>query len=143
MMRVVMTGANCLLGWTTLVRMRALTDHEVMPVDVANWDSLGELVGAADPVIPCVGFNRASDRQLEDGNAEPARGLARAAKRAPGKQASCGPARSRRARECRPARARSRPPRSFLVRSAKGSPFSGVVSPNSFGEHGRRVKEWK
>jgi len=43
MMRVVMTGADCLLGWTTLVRMRALTDHAVMHVDVANWDSVGTI----------------------------------------------------------------------------------------------------
>ena len=38
-----MTGADCFLGWHTRVRMRALTDHEVMPVDVAHWDSVGTI----------------------------------------------------------------------------------------------------
>ena len=42
-MRVVMTGADGFLGWHTRVRMRALTDHEVISVDMATWDSVGTI----------------------------------------------------------------------------------------------------
>ena len=83
-MRVVMTGADGFLGWHTRVRMRALTDHEVMPVDVANWDTLTEFVGSADAVIHFARINRAPDPEVEDGNAQLARDLADAVTRAPG-----------------------------------------------------------
>ena len=83
-MRVVMTGAHGFLGWHTRVRLRALTDHEVVPVDLANWDSLRELVGSADAVLHFAGINRASDREVEDGNAGLARELADAVRAAPG-----------------------------------------------------------
>ena len=43
MMRVVMTDADGFLGWHTRVRMRALTDHEVVSVDMATWDSVGNI----------------------------------------------------------------------------------------------------
>ena len=42
-MRVVMTGADGFLGWHTRVRIRALTDHEAIPVDMANWDCVGNI----------------------------------------------------------------------------------------------------
>ena len=37
-MRVVVTGADGFLGWHTRVRLRALTDHEVVPVGVAGGE---------------------------------------------------------------------------------------------------------
>jgi UDP-2-acetamido-2,6-beta-L-arabino-hexul-4-ose reductase len=85
-MRVVMTGADGFLGWHTRVRMRALTDHNVISVDVGNWDCLTELVDSADAVIHFAGINRASDRDVVDGNAHLARNLDDAVRRAPGAQ---------------------------------------------------------
>ena len=83
-MRVVMTGADGFLGWDTRVRMRAHTDHDVLRVDVANWGYLTERVGSADDVIHFAGINRASDREVEDGNAHLARDLADSVSRALG-----------------------------------------------------------
>jgi len=51
-MLVVMTGADGFLGWHTRVRMRALTDHEAISVDMATWDSVGNI--AEEPSL--IGF---------------------------------------------------------------------------------------
>ena len=64
-MRIVMTGADGFLGWHTRVRLRALTGHEVIPVDLANWADLPDLVGSADAVLHFAGINRASEREVD------------------------------------------------------------------------------
>ena len=137
-MRVVMTGADGFLGWHTRVRIRALTDHEAIPVDVANWDSLRELVGSADAVLHFAGINRASDREVEDGNADLARELADAVRSAPGSPAIVY-ANTIQAGSGTPYGTGKALASTILgeVASAKGSPFADVLLPNLFGEHGR------
>jgi len=137
-MRVVITGAHGFLGWHTRVRMRALTDHEVIPVDVANWDRLGELVGTADAVIHFAGINRGPDREVEQGNAHLARGLADAIGRSNGAP-SVVYANTIQAGNGTPY-GTGKAMASTILREAaiaKGSPYADVVLPNVFGEHGR------
>lgn len=137
-MRVVMTGAEGFLGWHTRVRLRALTDHDVTPVDVANWDSLGELVGSAEAVIHFAGINRASDREVEKGNAQLARDLADAVRRAPGAPAIVY-ANTIQAGNGTPYGNGKGLAADILgsVAAEMGSPFADVILPNLFGEHGR------
>jgi UDP-2-acetamido-2,6-beta-L-arabino-hexul-4-ose reductase len=54
-MRILLTGAAGFLGWHTRVRLRALTDHEVVPVTRADWSGLAELMQGADAVIHVAG----------------------------------------------------------------------------------------
>jgi UDP-2-acetamido-2,6-beta-L-arabino-hexul-4-ose reductase len=137
-MRVVMTGAEGFLGWHTRVRLRALTDHEVIPVDVANWDQLAELVNSADAVIHFAGINRGPDEEVEKGNVRLARELSDAVNRArvtpaivyantiqAGNGTAYGTGKAMAS--------------TILgeVAAAKGAPFADVVLPNLFGEHGR------
>lgn len=137
-MRVVMTGADGFLGWHTRVRMRALTDHEVIPVDVANWDRLRELVGSADAVIHFAGINRALDREVEEGNARLASRLADAVNRAPGAP-SIVYANTIQAGNGTPYGTGKAMASTILGEAAasKGASFADVVLPNLFGEHGR------
>jgi len=60
MMRVVTTGADGFLGWHRSAYAGAQRPR-VIPVDLAKWDSLGELVGSADAVLHFVGINSASE----------------------------------------------------------------------------------
>lgn len=137
-MRVLVTGANGFLGWHTRVRLRALTDHEVVGVDVADWDRLDELVASADAVLHFAGVNRASDREVEEGNAQLARDLADAVTRAPVAPAIVY-ANTIQAGNGTPYGTGKALAATILreVASAKGSPFTDVVLPNLFGEHGR------
>jgi len=137
-MRVVVTGADGFLGWHTRVRLRALTDHEVIGVDVDNWDSLPELVDGADAVLHFAGVNRASDREVKEGNAQLARDLAGAVNAASGTPAIVY-ANTIQAGNGTPYGTGKALASSILseAASAKGSPFSDVVLPNLFGEHGR------
>lgn len=137
-MRVVVTGAEGFLGWHTRVRMRALTDHEVIPVDLANWNRLGELVASADAVMHFAGINRAPDREVEEGNAQLARELADAVNRAPGAPAIVY-ANTIQAGNGTPYGTGKALASTILgeAAAAKGSSFADVVLPNLFGEHGR------
>ncbi len=137
-MRVVMTGADGFLGWHTRVRLRALTHHEVIGVDVANWDRLGELVGSADAVIHFAGINRAPAHEVEEGNARLARELADAVNRAPVAPAIVY-ANTIQAGNGTPYGTGKAMASAILAEAAgaKGSPFADVVLPNLFGEHGR------
>lgn len=137
-MRLVMTGAEGFLGWHTRVRLQALTDHDVIPVDVGNWDRLPELVAGADAVLHFAGINRASDQEVEEGNAQLARDLAAAVSRAPGAPAIVY-ANTIQAGNDTPY-GRGKELASTILgeaASAKGAPFADVVLPNLFGEHGR------
>lgn len=137
-MRVLVTGAYGFLGWHTRVRLRALTDHEVIPVGARNWGALPELVGSADAVIHLAGVNRASDREVEEGNVRLARDLADAVERTPGAPAIAY-ANTIQAGNGTPYGTGKAQASAILgaAATAKGSPFVDVVLPNLFGEHGR------
>lgn len=137
-MRVVVTGADGFLGWHTRVRLKALTNHEVIPVDIAEWHSLPELVAKADAVLHFAGINRGPDREVEEGNAQFAVDLADAVRRSRarptiayantiqvGNGTPYGNGKGRAA--------------STLAKVAEemGLAFADVVLPNLFGEHGR------
>lgn len=77
-MRIVLTGAAGFLGWHTRLRLRALTDHEVVPVARKQWADLADVLRSADAVIHIAGINRGDDGAVQEGNAELARELASA-----------------------------------------------------------------
>lgn len=137
-MRVVVTGADGFLGWHTRVRLRALTQHELIPVDVANWGRLGELVRSADAVMHFAGINRGLDREVEQGNVRLARDLADAVSQAPGAPAIVY-ANTIQAGNGTPYGTGKAKASAILgdAAAASGSPFADVVLPNLFGEHGR------
>lgn len=137
-MRVVMTGAEGFLGWHTRVRLRALTDQEVIPVDVGNWSELGAQVATADAVLHFAGVNRASDQEVEEGNVRLAQDLADAVERAPGAPTIVY-ANTIQAGNGTPYGTGKAAASGILAAAAaaKGAAFSDVVLPNLFGEHGR------
>jgi len=118
--------------------MRALTAHEVIPVDLANADDLPSLIADVDAVIHFAGVNRGSDREVEDGNVNLACGLAEAVRRVDGapaivyantiQQGNGTPYGTGKARAAE-----------LLAEAAdaQGSAFCDVILPNIFGEHGR------
>lgn len=137
-MRVVVTGADGFLGWHTLVRLRAMTEHHVIPVDVRNWHELSELVATADAVLHFAGVNRASDQEVEEGNAQLARDLADAVHRAPGAPTIVY-ANTIQAGNGTPYGTGKAQAATILreAAAARGVAFADVVLPNLFGEHGR------
>lgn len=66
-MKVLLTGAGGFVGWHTRARLRALTDHVVIPVDRAGWAELPDLIVDADAVIHVAGVNRLTAAQVEQG----------------------------------------------------------------------------
>lgn len=82
-MKVLLTGAHGFLGWHTHTRLRALTSHEVMPVGRDEMARIDELLAGADAVIHIAGVNRGSEDEVETGNIELARALARPLEAAP------------------------------------------------------------
>lgn len=77
-MKVVVTGATGFLGWHTRVRLRAGTEHEVIPVDRDAWDHLNAALRDADAVIHVAGVNRGADVDVERGNVDLATDVATA-----------------------------------------------------------------
>lgn len=77
-MRIVLTGAAGFLGWHTRLRLRALADHEVVPVAREQWADLADVLKSADAVIHIAGINRGDDAAVQEGNANLARDLANA-----------------------------------------------------------------
>lgn len=77
-MKVVLTGSGGFLGWHTRVRLRALTDHEVVPVPRAEWSALPELIEGVDAVIHLAGVNRGTPRDVQGDNIALAEALASA-----------------------------------------------------------------
>lgn len=75
-MRVVVTGAAGFLGWHTRVRLKALTDHIVVPVDRLGWSGLLEHAAGADAVIHVAGVNRGESESVESENIRLAEELA-------------------------------------------------------------------
>lgn len=137
-MRILLTGAAGFLGWHTRARLRALTDHEVTPLDREDWPQLAALVRGADAVIHLAGVNRGSERAVEQGNVVLADQLAQAVRDRPGglrvvfansTQAGNGTAYGTGKAQASSVLARA-------VTSAGGT-YADVVLPNLFGEHGR------
>lgn len=137
-MRVLMTGADGFLGWHTRARLRARTDHELIPVDMKDWANLPALVSSADTVIHFAGINRASAREVEDGNAQLANDVAEAVRRSPQAPAIVY-ANTIQAGNGTPYGNGKWLAASILggVAEERDSPFADVVLPNLFGEHGR------
>lgn len=75
-MRVVVTGAAGFLGWHTRVRLRAASDHTVVPVDRRAWKDLPRLAVGADAVIHIAGVNRGEPEMVEKQNVRLAEELA-------------------------------------------------------------------
>lgn len=137
-MRVVLTGAGGFLGWHTRLRLAALTDHEVVPVDRTSWSGLTEAVAGADAVIHIAGINRADDDTVRQGNEDLARDVAAAA------SASGRPVRVVYANSIQDGNGTAYGlgkgnAREVLAASAEatGGSLVDVRLPNLFGEHGR------
>lgn len=65
-MKVVLTGAAGFRGWHTRLRLRALTDHEVVPVTRQSWAPVSG--PTTDAVIHVAGANRGDDAEVDEGN---------------------------------------------------------------------------
>lgn len=138
-MRIAVTGAHGFLGWHLRCRLRAFTDHDVIPVTRAEWPELATTVSNVDAVLHVAGINRADDgAAIEHGNAQLARDLADAIAVAPrppavvfansvqaGNDSPYGAGKALSAEILRTACVRA------------GSAFTNILLPNLFGEHGR------
>lgn len=137
-MKIVVTGGTGFLGWHLRARLHALTDHDVVAVDVRNWHLLGHLARDADVVIHLAGVNRGDDREVEQGNARLATDLAKAisAAETPSRIVY---ANSIQAGNNTPYGRGKEQAAQILTDAAKrsGSPLVNVLLPNLFGEHGR------
>ncbi len=67
-MKIILTGAAGFLGWHARVRLRALTNHDVVAVTRENWADLVDLAHGVDAVIHVAGVNRATPAEVEQGN---------------------------------------------------------------------------
>lgn len=137
-MKVVVTGASGFLGWHTRARLRALTHHDVVSASRANWAQLPDLISGADAIIHIAGVNRAAPDEVRHGNIALAQDVAVAVRctgarpriifansRQAGNDSAYGEGKSSAARLLR------------QVAATTGAPFSNVLLPNLFGEHGR------
>jgi UDP-2-acetamido-2,6-beta-L-arabino-hexul-4-ose reductase len=136
--KVLLTGAAGFLGWHTRARLRALTNHHVMPVNRGNWSDLPRLAIGAEAVLHLAGINRAEPAVVEQGNVDLALDLASAVRR-------CGAspvvifANSIHADSDTPYGAGKRQAASLLEAAARdvGGRYVDVRLPNLFGEHGQ------
>ncbi|GAA2096334.1 NAD-dependent epimerase/dehydratase family protein [Microlunatus panaciterrae] len=137
-MKVLLTGAGGFLGWHTRVRLRALTEHEVVAVDRDSWSQLPELVKDVDAVIHIAGVNRATPEEVEQGNVQLARDVA-AAVLAAGGSPTVVFANSIQSGNDTPYGAGKSAASDLLAATARqtGSIYVDVRLPNLFGEHGR------
>lgn len=71
-MKVLVTGSDGFIGKNLVVRLRELTDYQVVGFDRGDsLDDLAERVGYADAVVHLAGVNRPKDiREFEEGNAD-------------------------------------------------------------------------
>jgi UDP-2-acetamido-2,6-beta-L-arabino-hexul-4-ose reductase len=138
--RVVVTGATGFIGWHARVRLRALGGFEVVPINHEDFagEALVHAVTDADVVIHLAGINRASDRELEDGNVAIAERLVEALKAA-GSTASVVFADSIHSASDTPYGRGKRHAGEALQAwgVASGAKITIARLPNLFGEHGR------
>ena len=137
-MRVLVTGAAGFLGWHTRVRLRALTQHEVVAVDRAEWADLRDHARGADAIVHIAGVNRGTDDEVERGNIELAHAVADAAV-ASGNAPRIVYANSVHAGNGSPYGTGKAAAAEILAAAAGdlGSHLVDVRLPNLFGEHGR------
>ncbi|MCU1431281.1 MAG: NAD-dependent epimerase/dehydratase [Actinotalea sp.] len=137
-MKVLLTGANGFLGWHTRLRLRALTEHEVVPVGRDEWPDLAALASGVDAVVHVAGVNRGDDASVEDGNRALAADLRSVLTRL-GRPVQTVYANSIQAGNGTPygtGKAAAAHELATLVRDVGGS-LVDVHLPNLFGEHGR------
>lgn len=137
-MRIVLTGAAGFLGWHTRTRLRALTDHEVVPVTRESWDQLPMLLHGADAVIHIAGVNRGEPDDVEAANVRLASELAHAVREA-GRPVRLVFANSIQAGNGTPYGTGKKRAGALLSEAAAavGGHFVDVLLPNIFGEHGK------
>lgn len=75
-MRILLTGSTGFLGWHTRVRLRTLTEHEVVMATRDNWSQLSTLATGCDAVIHVAGVNRGTPSEVNDGNVKLAEDVA-------------------------------------------------------------------
>lgn len=76
-MKLLVTGSNGFLGWHTRCRLRALTDHEVVPVGRGQLPAIADLARDADAILHLAGVNRAATgNEVERGNIDLAHAVA-------------------------------------------------------------------
>lgn len=133
-MKIILTGAHGFLGWHTRVRLRALTDHQVVAVGRDDLSQLISLVDDADAIIHVAGINRDTDDAVENGNIELARTIVAALG---GRQVRIVYANSVQALVDNPyGRGKAGAARVFIEAVGADSVVD-VRLPNLFGEHGR------
>lgn len=75
-MKILLTGAAGFLGWHTRVRLRSLTEHEIVLATRDNWSHLAELVAGCDAIIHIAGVNRGTPHEVNEGNLQLAEDIA-------------------------------------------------------------------
>ncbi len=137
-MKVVLTGSGGFLGWHTRVRLRALTDHDVVAVTRDNWADLVGLAHGADAVIHVAGVNRATPAEVEHGNIALAEAVAEAVAKA-GSSPRVVYANTIHAGNPNAYGAGKAAAADILEANAQatGGQFVDVRLPNLFGEHGQ------
>lgn len=137
-MRIVVTGGAGFLGWHLRARLRALTDHEVVSVDVDDWDRLSQALHGADAVMHLAGINRASDADLLEGNRRLAEELVSAADAAAARPRIIYANSIQAANDSPYGRGKAAASATLLDATQHWeSPFVDILLPNLFGEHGR------
>jgi UDP-2-acetamido-2,6-beta-L-arabino-hexul-4-ose reductase len=136
--KVLVTGAAGFLGWHMRARLRALTEHEVVAVDRAEWTDLRQHARGVDAIVHIAGVNRGTDDEVDRGNVELARAVADAAL-ASGSGPRIVYANSVQSGNASPYGAGKGAAGEVLARAAGelGSHVVDVRLPNLFGEHGR------
>jgi UDP-2-acetamido-2,6-beta-L-arabino-hexul-4-ose reductase len=137
-MKILITGADGFLGWHTRVRLRALTEHEVVSVSRDNWADLPRLIKDVEAVIHVAGLNRGTPSQVEHGIVELAQGVAEAARGVSGIRKIVY-ANSVWAGTASPYGSGKATANFILGEAASelGAEYVDVRLPNLFGEHGR------
>ncbi|MGN6413374.1 polysaccharide biosynthesis C-terminal domain-containing protein [Flexivirga sp.] len=69
-MRILLTGSAGFLGWHTRVRLRAVSEHEVVLATRDNWSQLAELAKDCEAIIHVAGVNRGTPHKVNDGNVQ-------------------------------------------------------------------------
>ncbi|WP_418608191.1 NAD-dependent epimerase/dehydratase family protein [Georgenia sp. SUBG003] len=126
------------MGWHTRSRLKALTDHAVVPVGRSQWPRLRELARSADAVIHIAGINRAPDHDLENGNLQLARDLADAIRHSESLRTIVYANSTQSLNDSPYGRGKAKA--ADLLRDTAhsvGASFLDVILPNLFGEHGR------
>ena len=137
-MKVLVTGAGGFLGWHLQARLQALTGHEVVAVDLAEWPALASHLEGVDAVLHLAGINRAEPEEVEQGNVRLATELVDAARAAQVRPAIVY-ANSTQVGNGTPYAVGKAGAGEVLAAAADewGTAYTDIVLPNLFGEHGR------